>query len=462
MQQNFNLRASPHNHLGASADPQRVIKIEETSAYHRSKHRAEVGSASKAANSLSQTKTHELLAKAIGAHSICSRDPFQDYQFDVHHLSTGNFDLIDIQWQGAFQLDQDPLDARYIIYLVLAGSLTQQIDQHQLVCCSPDTATTIGPGQTLASVASSEGRALLISIDRDSIDAALGKLLAGGAALKGNRGLKQPIIFFPSVDLDHELGRSLKKFGQFLWEAAANNNSADFSSLVLQKLEQAFLDCLIEGLPSNYSEEFLYQHDGALASHFRKARAFIESHLHEDIRLGDIAAATRVCSRLLQKAFSHHCGCSPMRFVTRSRLEQIQQQLAHAPSNTKIVDVMMDYGFTQGGKFAKEYQQLFGEKPSDTLKRSSQCQQADSPLWQQLDDDRSERVTGGQSITSSQSLFLSECLPSSSFGIWLHSIYFQQGIQTSIEKVDVSELCQIRSYSPLMCSRSAFTPSVLA
>ncbi len=61
-----------------------------------------------------------------------------------------------------------------------------------------------------------------------------------------------------------------------------------------------------------------------------------------------------------------------MRFVTRSRLQRIRQELERASGDTRIVDVMMNYGITQGGKFAKEYQQLFGEKPSDTLKRANQ------------------------------------------------------------------------------------------
>ena len=84
-----------------------------------------------------------------------------------------------------------------------------------------------------------------------------------------------------------------------------------------------------------------------------------------------------------------------MRFVTQERLQRIRQELERATSDLKIVDVMMNYGFTQGGKFAKEYQQLFGEKPSDTVKRSSQLNPQHSPLWQSIDDAQSDRVVGG-------------------------------------------------------------------
>jgi len=375
----------PETSVRVASLNQWTIEIEQTPADRR-QSRGVAESSSQVAPNSSQAM-QAVLTNVIGAHRMSPQDPLTDYHFNTDLLSTGNFELVNVQWQGAFKLEQDPIEDRYIIWIALAGCLDQKIGLHQTLCCSLDTATIISPSQKLESIASDTGEALLISIDRLEIDSAVGKLL--------DRTLKQPVVFIPSIDLTHEFGLSLKKFGQFLWEAAAQSNLADFSSLVLRKLEKAFISCLAEGLLSNYSEELLYQHDGALSCHVRKARAFIESHLQEDINLGDIAAAAGVCSRLLQKAFSQHCSCSPMRFVTHTRLQRIRQVLETATSDLKIVDVMMNYGFTQGGKFAREYQQLFGEKPSETLKRSSQLNRQHSPLWQSIDDAQSDRVVGG-------------------------------------------------------------------
>ena len=331
----------------------------------------------------SQAQTRQVMTNVIGEHQIGSDNSLWDDTFEIHHLSTGNFQLIDLQWQQAFRLTQTTPVDRYLIHLVCSGHLTQTIERQQ-TCCSPQTATIVGPGQKLASSSSQKGKALLMAIDRDSIDSALGKLL--------DRHLTQPLIFCADIDLTSDLGLSLNKFLQFLWDAAAGAGAA--ASFVLKELEQAFVACIIKGLPNNYTEELQYQHESALAAYVRKAQAFIESHLHEDITVGDIATAVGVCARLLQKAFAHQCGCSPMRFVTQSRLERIRQRLDRSTADTKIGDVMMDYGFTQGGKFAKEYQQLFGEKPSETLKRSSQFNHSES-LWQQIDDADSAQVVGG-------------------------------------------------------------------
>jgi AraC-like DNA-binding protein len=423
-QKNSNLQ---YSHEPLLERDRQIIQIEDTPAFRRNKQRAEIES--------QQIKMRSILASVIGDHQIGSRlgqgehrtDLGSDYLSEIDRVSTGNIDLVKMRWHGAFELQQSRSNTHYLIYLVLAGSLAQKIgdpdgakqkqlhEGQQHFCCSPEIATTISLqlgsandlDQKMVSSSSAQGEVLLISIDRDSIDSALSKLIDSPKERAfRQRTSKQPVKFSPSIDLTSEFGLSLKNFAQFLWQAATKQETAaaeaastrqqvNFAPLVLQKLEQAFLACLIEGLPSNYTEEILYQTDGAFARHVHKARTFIESNLHEEIKLGDIANATGVCSRLLQKAFSYHCGCSPMRFVTLARLHQVRQELTQASTNTKIVDVMIQYQFTQGGKFAKEYHQLFGEKPSETLKRSPLEHRATSQLWQQLDDTTADRVGGG-------------------------------------------------------------------
>jgi AraC-like DNA-binding protein len=423
-----NLRSRPHKQLEiASSSNQRQTPVKDPPVYAHLPHRVTVKAveAFEAVEVVdyieqksNQAKTQAILNETIGKHRIEYIYPAQESQFQVDCSSTGNFQLVNVQWQGAFKLEQDPLPNRYSIYLVSSGVLDQQIDsppvstlQQQVFCCSPQIATILSPGQGLASTSSSEGQALLISIDASLIDYALNKLLVSEVSLKGNRSPQQPIIFQNSIDLTCELGLSLQKLIQFLWAATAKVNLTDFSSLVFKNLEKAFSACLVEGLTSNYSEELLYLQEGSLACHVRKAQAFAKSHLHENIKLGEIASAAGVCPRLLQKAFSQECGYSPMQFVARSRLEQIRQDLERSTTNTKIIDVMMDYCVTEGGKFARDYHQLFGEKPSETLKRSSQVNQIDVQLWQEIDDVQSNQVIGGSLSGSMQPIFTPANLP---------------------------------------------------
>ena len=336
----------------------------------------------------------KLLIPASGFDRLCPTFLDPEHVPRIDCSSFGNFQLLNLEWRSTFTLQQDSIDAAYLIYVPFSGYLDGGIDSPQTVdrfargdaMGTHQTATLINPARSFTGISSETGQALLMWIDRQLIEEVLETLL--------DRSLKQPLLFDDTIDLTSDFGISLQKLVQFL--ALHQDPAQTVSSVLVQEeLERALLTCLLKGASNNHSEEILYCTHGAFACYVTKARSFIESHLHEDIKLADIAAAVGICPRLLQKAFSEHCGCSPMRILNYTRLQRIRQELERSSINTRIVDVMMCYGFTQGGKFAKEYQRLFGEKPSDTLKRSSQAHQPEFQLWQEIDDQQSEQVSGG-------------------------------------------------------------------
>lgn len=294
-----------------------------------------------------------------------------DTEPSSHHTVLDDFQIVDLEWRSPFALEHSPIEADYTI-CVPSGE------------CQA-LAMLLNPGQAFRAIVSTTGRWLFIGIARRSIEQMLTKLI--------DRDLKQPVLFDSVIDLSTSFGKSLRSAIEFLVRLA--DPVAISSALIQSEIESALLACLLKGVKNNYSDEILYQTQGAYACHFQKARSFIESHLHQEIDLAEIAAAVGISPRLLQKVFAQEYDCSPMRFVTQMRLLKIHQELQRATTtDTRITDVMMSYGITQGGKFAKEYQQLFGEKPSDTLKRATQTNDR-QPLWQEIDDRRSERIIGG-------------------------------------------------------------------
>jgi AraC-like DNA-binding protein len=281
-------------------------------------------------------------------------------RYQIQYASTGNFSLIDLAWQQTLQLSQKQPDSLYVIYIPCVGSIALQINSHQTINCFPNTTAAIAnPGQDAVGMTSEQGKALLIGVERTIVEQALINLLG--------RAVKQPVVFEPEINLTYDFGNNLQQFAQLLRQGLADE--AGRSSLVLEELKQAFLTFLVKGVPHNYSEALLYQRIGALGCYVRKAQMFIETNLQSDIRLGDIAAAAGVCPRTLEKAFAYHCDISPMQFLKRVRLQHVREELCQATPGTNVAEVMMRYGFTQGGKFAKAYRELFGELPSETLKR---------------------------------------------------------------------------------------------
>ena len=59
-----------------------------------------------------------------------------------------------------------------------------------------------------------------------------------------------------------------------------------------------------------------------------------------------------------------------MRYLRRARLVRVRQALLAARGDETVTHVALAWGFTHLGRFALEYRSLFGESPSETLRRA--------------------------------------------------------------------------------------------
>jgi AraC-like DNA-binding protein len=371
----------PNLRLERSLNRSSVIDAATTKNTHQSPERASVRQLENSNKlpdftSLNRSGRAEKIERELNRATVVNRD---NLPIAIQRSNIGNIQLVDMQWQSTHSLEGNPVESDYAIYIPMSGRIEWQNGCYPTI----HTAIAIESSRPFPGIVSTNGRVFVVGFDRESIDRALTKLI--------DREVKQPLVFEPTIDLANDFGASLKATIEFLGRSRAPDRNIT-SPMIQAELEGALLTCLLKGFRHNYADEILYCCQGAFACYVKQASTYIEAHLQDEIDLADIAAAVKISPRLLQKAFAQECECSPMRFVTRTRLERIRQQLERASSTTRIVDVMLDYGITQGGKFAKEYQQLFGEKPSDTLKRASQ---AAHPLWQEIDDACSERIVGG-------------------------------------------------------------------
>ena len=77
---------------------------------------------------------------------------------------------------------------------------------------------------------------------------------------------------------------------------------------------------------------------------------------------------TGVSRRTLQNAFLRVLDMSPLAYIKAVRLKQAREALKNARS---VTDAATACGFWHFGHFSQDYQTLFGERPSDTLRRQS-------------------------------------------------------------------------------------------
>ena len=98
-----------------------------------------------------------------------------------------------------------------------------------------------------------------------------------------------------------------------------------------------------------------------------------------EISVGDIiiqkpdAAHHGVAERTLRAACEEHLGMGPIRFLALRRMHLVRRALLHAhPSEATVTRIATDQGFWELGRFSVAYRALFGESPSETLRRPAE------------------------------------------------------------------------------------------
>ena len=123
-------------------------------------------------------------------------------------------------------------------------------------------------------------------------------------------------------------------------------------------------------LTEGMNNEPLLQEDYFEAA--EKINEFLHDHIAEDIQIVDLCREAKISERTLQRVCKKMFDTTPQSLIKIHRLHAIKN-IIESTSDKKInlLHLAMEYGFMHQGRFAGEYKKLFGESPSQMLKRSA-------------------------------------------------------------------------------------------
>ncbi len=99
-----------------------------------------------------------------------------------------------------------------------------------------------------------------------------------------------------------------------------------------------------------------------LLAHLRRARDHIDRHFTEPLDLDALARVAGVSKYHFVRCFEATYGETPIRYLTRRRIERAQDLLRHA--NLTVTEVCMHVGFASLGSFSSRFTRLVGESPT--------------------------------------------------------------------------------------------------
>jgi AraC-like DNA-binding protein len=91
------------------------------------------------------------------------------------------------------------------------------------------------------------------------------------------------------------------------------------------------------------------------------------------LHIPEISKLIGVSSRTLRSASQEILGVSPLQYLLLRRMHMVRLALRNAnPADARVTEIATEYGFWESGRFAVQYRGLFGEMPSDTLRRGTE------------------------------------------------------------------------------------------
>ncbi|MBR9883791.1 MAG: AraC family transcriptional regulator [Oceanospirillales bacterium] len=283
----------------------------------------------------------------------------EDLHSRLHQFALGKLSLHRLKYGGEVSVDPDKLEDFFLVQMPLAGSAEVSCDSDTILT-SAQTGVIISPTQRLRMRYHPDCDQLMLRIDRAELEQLCSRYLG--------HPLKQPLTFSNTFDW-----RGLPAWHYALEYIIRIQKEAPESlheRLILQQLEELLIATLLSQQPHNYSDQ-LAQDGRALAPrHVKRVEEYIDAHAHETLTPSQLAEIAGVSLRTLYSGFHEFRQTGPMEYLRSVRLQRVRENLL-APDNTlSVTEAAMKWGFSHMGRFSQAYQQLYGEKPSETLRKA--------------------------------------------------------------------------------------------
>lgn len=225
---------------------------------------------------------------------------------------------------------------------------------------TPGTAAIWSPVKPLDITWSADCAQVILRIEYKALEDTLSNMLG--------RSLDRALEFAPATNLDAAPLRA--------WHAAARTLIDDLDRGVdprwLVDLEHFLMSRLLWAQPHNYTQDLLTPQSSSGRSAVRRAISLMEGDLQRQWTTDALASEVgETTAWSLQAAFRNDGEAPPMRYLRLARLRHARDCLLRGNSRQgdTVAEIAMRCGFAHLSRFAEQYRERYGERPSETLRR---------------------------------------------------------------------------------------------
>lgn len=305
---------------------------------------------------------HALLAQAYGAGSL-RFEPSGDLIFGRRRQDLGEVRVDDVQYSFLSEYHMDPLG-----YLLILRVRNGEME----VARERSPRGRFGPGDVFLCAQPDEGYRAIIRTRRAQvvgIDLSLLEQVCEGSALETIRGFQHGAL---AAEHAHQWRRTI----DYMTELVGSGSEAAHSPLVLGQAGRMLAATTIAAFAPGQGSAAdgpagSTQATAATQATLRRAIAYVEANPDLDLGVVDIAQAVHVSVRTLQAVFRRHLDTTPMTYLRRVRLDRIRADLTAADPSTghTVTQIAARWGFSDLSRLGAYYRRMYGESPSETLRR---------------------------------------------------------------------------------------------
>jgi AraC family ethanolamine operon transcriptional activator len=191
-------------------------------------------------------------------------------------------------------------------------------------------------------------------------------------ALNG-RPMPIPDDYAVSFQLKENDGRRIAATIQALFTLEVSSAPSRAANVMFRSLEEQFHYDLARSLDEaqHHNRTPAVKHVTQRRVLMQRAEDCLRANISEPFSLQEFAKAVRTSVRMLEYHFRQIYGVTPAAWFRSMKLNAIHRELRQLHgADIRISDIAMRWGFLHLGRFSLEYRRLFGESPSDTLRRT--------------------------------------------------------------------------------------------